>query len=83
MKKVDLPLFVLQVLFMYFKIKVRVPKFLTIFSFGQTVFCYIFIDFEYSPARSKIPLSIFHKTLPRSSLQIHSISVRFYEMGDI
>ena len=26
--------------------------------------------------------SRFHKTLPRSSLQIHWISVRFYEMGD-
>ena len=30
--------------------------------------------FTYSP---------FHKTLPRSSLQMHLISVRFYEMGDI
>jgi len=27
--------------------------------------------------------SPFHKTLPRSSLQIHWISERFYEMGDI
>ena len=27
--------------------------------------------------------SQFHKTLPRSSLQIHWISERFYEMGDI
>ena len=27
--------------------------------------------------------SQFHKTLPWSSLQIHWISVRFYEMGDI
>ena len=26
--------------------------------------------------------SPFHKTLPRSSLQMHLISVRFYEMGD-
>ena len=26
--------------------------------------------------------SQFHKTLPRSSLQMHWISVRFYEMGD-
>jgi len=24
-----------------------------------------------------------HKTLPKSSLQMHWISVRFYEMGDI
>ena len=30
--------------------------------------------FKYSP---------FHKNLPRSSLQMHWISVRFYEMGDI
>ena len=27
--------------------------------------------------------SQFHKTLPRSSLQMHWISERFYEMGDI
>ena len=27
--------------------------------------------------------SLFHKPLPKSSLQIHWISVRFYEMGDI
>ena len=26
--------------------------------------------------------SPFHKTLPRSSVQMHWISVRFYEMGD-
>ena len=26
--------------------------------------------------------SPFHKTLPKSSLQLHWISVRFYEMGD-
>ena len=26
--------------------------------------------------------SLFHKTLPRSSLQVHWFSVRFYEMGD-
>ena len=26
--------------------------------------------------------SPFHKTLPKSSLQMHWISVRFYEMGD-
>ena len=32
------------------------------------------ISFWYSP---------FHKTLPRSSLQMHWVSVRFYEMGDI
>ena len=25
----------------------------------------------------------FHKTLPKSSLQMHWISVRFYEIGDI
>ena len=30
-------------------------------------------NFKYSP---------FHKTLPNSILEIHSISVRFYEMGD-
>ena len=28
-------------------------------------------------------ISPFHKTLPRSCLQMHLISVRFYEMGDI
>ena len=27
--------------------------------------------------------SPFHKTLPKSSLRMHWISVRFYEMGDI
>ena len=27
--------------------------------------------------------SQFHKTLPKSSLPMHWISVRFYEMGDI
>ena len=32
--------------------------------------------------RSTIFYSPFHKTLPKSSLQIHWISVRFYEMGD-
>ena len=26
---------------------------------------------------------LFHKTLPRSIIQMHWISVRFYEMGDI
>ena len=30
--------------------------------------------FKYSP---------FHKTLPKSSLKMHWISVRFYEIGDI
>ena len=30
----------------------------------------------------KINYRQFHKTLPRSSLQMHLISVRFYEMGD-
>ena len=27
--------------------------------------------------------SLFHKTLPKSSLQMHWISVRFHEIGDI
>ena len=30
-----------------------------------------------------VDYSQFHKTLPKSSLQMHWISVRFYEMGDI
>ena len=29
-----------------------------------------------------VSYSEFHKTLPKSSLQMHWISVRFYEMGD-
>ena len=31
----------------------------------------------------KLTYSTFHKTLPNSSLQMHWISVRFYEMGVI
>ena len=31
---------------------------------------------------TKLPYSQFHKTLPKSSLQLHWISVRLYEMGD-
>ena len=31
---------------------------------------------------SDFTYSLFHKTLPRSSLQMFSISVSFYEMGD-
>ena len=31
----------------------------------------------------KLRYSLFHKTLPKSSLKRHCISVRFYEMGDI
>ena len=31
---------------------------------------------------SELIYSTFHKTLPRSSLQMQWISVRFYEMGD-
>ena len=34
-----------------------------------------------APPQKKI-YSQFHKTLPRFSLQMHLISVRFYEMGD-
>ena len=30
-----------------------------------------------------VKCSLFHKTLPKSSLPMHWISVRFYEMGDI
>ena len=32
---------------------------------------------------ASISISPFHKTLPRSSLPTHWISVMFYEMGDI
>ena len=32
--------------------------------------------------REELKYSLFHKTLPRSCLQMHLISVRFYEMGD-
>ena len=29
-----------------------------------------------------VSYSQFHKTLPKSNLQMHGISIRFYEMGD-
>ena len=35
------------------------------------------------PAEDSFIYSPFHKTLPKSSLQIHLVSVRFYETGDI
>ena len=38
------------------------------------IYVFHFFMFTYRP---------FHKTLPKSSLRIHLISVRFYEMGDI
>ena len=46
----------------------------------------LFPTYRYSfillgPFSSKI-YSLFHKTLPKSSLLMHWISVRFYEMGD-
>ena len=43
--------------------------------------CMFLLFFLLSPPRVKYIQ--YHKTLPKSSLQLHWISVRFYEMGDI
>ena len=34
-------------------------------------------------AKTEGTLTVFHKTLPKSSLQMHFISVRFFEMDNI
>ena len=47
----------------------------------QNVGAFLFLD--YTSSLVLLMYSQFHKTLPKSSLQMHRISVRFYEMGDI
>ena len=47
------------------------------------IYVHIYINIQRSwGIEPDLLYSTFHKTLPRSNLEMHLISVRFYEMGD-